>query len=156
MRELGITGAVRGKTKRTTIPAADGVRAGDLVNRDFAAEAPNALWVADFTYVPTWVDTVYVAFVIDAFSRRIVGWKADTSMTTSLVLDALEMALWARDHTGHPVDAGLVHHSDAGSQYTSITFTNHLMQQGIDASIGSVGDAYDNALAESTIGLYKT
>ena len=156
MRQLGITGAVRGAPKRTTIPAKDGVRAGDLVNRDFAADRPNALWVADFTYVATWAGTVYVAFVLDVFSRRIVGWKADTSRDTSLVLDALEMALWTRDHAGYPVGSSLVLHSDAGSQYTSISFTNHLVQQGIDASIGTVGDAYDNALMESAIGLYKT
>ncbi|WP_309114768.1 IS3 family transposase [Saccharothrix sp.] len=156
MRELGITGVVRGRPRRTTIPAKDGRRAGDLVDRDFTAERPDALWVADFTYVPTWSGTVYVAFVIDVFSRRIVGWKADTSMRTTLVLDALEMALWTRGHTGHQITAGLVHHSDAGSQYTSVAFTDHLLAAGIDASVGSVGDAYDNALAESTIGLYKT
>lgn len=156
MRQLSIAGAVRGASKRTTIPAKDGVRAGDLVNRDFAAQRPNALWVADFTYVPTWAGVVYAAFVLDVFSRRIVGWKADTTRDASLVLDALEMALWSRDHAGHPVGSDLVHHSDAGSQYTSIAFTNHLVQQGIDASIGTVGDAYDNALMESTIGLYKT
>jgi putative transposase len=156
MRQLGIAGAGRGKARRTTIPAADGVRAGDLVNRQFTATGPNALWVADFTYVPTRSGTVYVALVIDVFSRRIVGWKADTSMRTDLVLDALQMALWARNHAGHPAGPGLVHHSDAGSQYTSISFTDHLIATGIDASIGSVGDAYDNALAETTIGLYKT
>jgi putative transposase len=156
MRRLGIAGVTRGKARRTALAAADGVRAGDLVNRRFTAQRPNALWVADFTYVPTHSGTVYVAFVIDVFSRRIVGWKADTSMRTDLVLDALQMALWARDHAGHPAGPGLVHHSDAGAQYTSISFTDHLMATGIDASIGSVGDAYDNALAESTIGLYKT
>lgn len=156
MRELGIAGAVRGGPRRTTVPAKDGHRAGDPVDRDFTARRPNALWVADFTYVPTWSGTVYVAFVIDVFSRRIVGWKADTSMRTALVLDTLEMALWTRAHVGHPVAEGLVHHSDAGSQYTSFAFTDHLLAAGIDASIGSVGDAYDNALAESTIGLYKT
>ncbi|WP_235925921.1 IS3 family transposase [Actinokineospora pegani] len=156
MRELGITGVVRGRPRRTTIPAKDGRRAGDLVDRDFTAGRPNALWVADFTYVSTWSGIVYVAFVIDVFSRRIVGWKADTTKRTALVLDALEMALWARGHTGHPIAAGLIHHSDAGSQYTSLAFTDHLLTAGIDASIGSVGDAYDNALAESTIGLYKT
>jgi putative transposase len=156
MRHAGLAGATRGKPRRTTIPSADGCRAGDLVNREFTAGRPDALWAADFTYVPTSSGTVYVAFVIDVFSRRIVGWKADTSMRTGLVLDALEMALWTRDHAGRPVAEGLVHHSDAGSQYTSIQFTDHLMASGIDASIGSVGDAYDNALAESTIGLYKT
>jgi putative transposase len=156
MRELGLAGAVRGKTKRTTIPAPDGIRAGDLVNRDFTAEAPNRLWVADFTYVATWSGTVYVAFAVDVFSRRIVGWKAATSMRTDLVLDTIEMALWTRGRAGHGDLSGLVHHSDAGSQYTSIAFTDRLLAAGIDASVGSVGDAYDNALAESAIGLFKT
>jgi len=109
-----------------------------------------------YTYVATWSGTVYVAFAIDAFSRRIVGWKADRNMKTSLVLDTLEMALWARDHDGTPVGEGMVHHTDAGSQYTSFAFTQRLIDAGADASIGSVGDGYDNALAESTIGLYKT
>jgi putative transposase len=117
---------------------------------------PNRLWVADFTHVATWSGVTYVAFAIDAFSRRIVGWKADTTMKTSLVLDTLEMALWARDHHGEPVRAGLVHHTDAGSQYTSFAFTQRLIDAGADSSIGSVGDGYDNALAETTIGLYKT
>jgi putative transposase len=112
--------------------------------------------VADFTYVMTFSGVVYVAFVIDAYSRRIVGWKADSSMRTSLVLDTLEMALWSRQRSGLPVQAGLVHHHDAGSQYTSFAFTQRLIDAGVDASVGSVGDAYDNALAESTIGLYKT
>ncbi|EWM10037.1 transposase [Kutzneria sp. 744] len=117
MRRLGVAGVTRGKARRTTIavPMACG-RAGDLVNRRFTAKRPNALWVADFTYVPTHSGTVYLAFVIDVFSHRIVGWKADTSMRTDLVLDALQMALWARDHAGHPVGPGLVHHSDAGAQ----------------------------------------
>jgi putative transposase len=113
----------------------------DLVERDFTATAPNRLWVADFTYVATWV--VYVAFVVDAFSRRIVGWKADTTMRTSLVLDTLEMALWTRDRAGMPISAGLVHHHDNGSQYTSFAFTQRLVDAGVDASVGSVGDAYD-------------
>ncbi|QUF06726.1 IS3 family transposase [Actinosynnema pretiosum subsp. pretiosum] len=116
MRELGITGVVRGRRRRTTVPAKNGRRAGDLVDRDFTAGRPDALWVADFTYVPTWSGTVHVAFVIDVFSRRVVGWKADTSMRAALVLDALEMALRTRGHTGHPITAGLIHHSDAGSQ----------------------------------------
>ncbi|MCC8249770.1 IS3 family transposase [Saccharothrix luteola] len=109
MRELGLSGVMRGRPRRTTIPARDGCRARDLVDRDFTAGRPDALWVADFTYVPTRSGTVHVAFVIDVFSRRIVGWKADTSMRT-----ALEMALWTRGHTGHPITAGLIHHSDAG------------------------------------------
>jgi putative transposase len=155
MRREGLAGVVRGKRRRTTIADEDAVRPADLVCREFTATAPNQLWVADFTYVATWSGVVYVAFVIDAFSRRIVGWKADTTMKTSLVLDTLEMALWTRRRHGLPVGAGLVHHNDAGSQYTSFAFTQRLVQAGIDASVGSVGDAYDNALAESTIGLYK-
>jgi len=157
MAKNGLQGAIRGKKRRTTIP--DGQQAerpADLVDRDFTASAPNRLWVADFTYVATWSGVCYVAFAIDAFSRRIVGWKADRSMKTSLVLDTLEMALWARDHDGTPVTEGMIHHTDAGSQYTSFAFTQRLIDAGADASIGSVGDGYDNALAESTIGLYKT
>jgi transposase InsO family protein len=119
-------------------------------------DQPNQLWVADFTHVATWAGTVYVAFCIDVFSRVIVGWKAAISMRTQLVLDTIDMARWVRGRTGVNDLTGLVHHSDAGSQYTSIAFTDRLRDYGIDASIGSVGDAYDNALAESTIGLYKT
>lgn len=156
MRQHGLTGVVRGGKRRTTIRDDAAGRAPDLVQRQFTAPCPDRLWVADFTYVPTWSGTVYVAFVIDAFSRRICGWKADTSMKTPLVLDAIEMALWARQHAGQPVGPGLVHHSDAGSQYTSFAFTTRLIEASVDASIGSVGDAYDNALAESTIGLFKT
>jgi putative transposase len=156
MARDGLQGAVRGKKRRTTIPDGQADRARDLVDRDFSAPAPNRLWVTDFTYVATWSGVVYVAFAIDVFSRRIVGWKADTTMKTSLVLDTLEMAIWARDHHGQPVTDGLVVHSDAGSLYTSFAFTQRLVDAGADPSIGSVGDAYDNALAESTIGLYKT
>jgi putative transposase len=157
MASEGLRGAVRGKKRRTTIPDDQADRAPDLVDRDFHAASPNRLWVADFTYVATWSGVCYVAFAIDVFSRRIVGWKADTTMKTDLVLDTLQMALWARDHAGTPVREGeLIHHSDAGSQYTSFAFAQHLIDAGVDASIGSVGDAYDNALAESTIGLYKT
>ncbi|WP_446220646.1 IS3 family transposase [Micromonospora sp. IBHARD004] len=156
MRQLGLRGVVRGKTRRTTIAGEHAARPADLVQRRFTTEAPNRLWVADFTYVPTWSGMVYVAFVIDAYSRRIVGWRAATSMKTSLVLDALEMAIWARGRTGVTDLAGLVHHTDAGSQYTSIAFTERLAAAGVDPSVGSVGDAYDNALAESTIGLFKT
>jgi putative transposase len=155
----GLQGVVRGGAKRTTTISGDqsAERPPDLVERDFTAVAVNRRWVADFTYVMSWEGVCYVAFVIDVFSRRIVGWKADRSMKTSLVLDTLEMALWARDHAGIPVkDGQLVHHSDAGSQYTSFAFTTRLIDAGVDASIGSVGDAFDNALAESTIGLYKT
>jgi putative transposase len=156
MRQEGLTGAVRGSKRRTTIRDDGAQRAPDLVGRRFAAPHPDRLWVADFTYVATWSGTVYVALVVDAFSRRICGWKADTTMKTSLVLDAIEMALWSRSHAGRPVTGGLVHHSDAGSQYTSFAFTTRLLDAGADASIGSIGDAYDNALAETTIGLFKT
>jgi putative transposase len=152
MRELGISGVVRGKAKRTTIPEQRAVRPPDLVNRNFRAARPNALWVSDFTYVPTWSGTVYVAFVVDVYSRYIVGWRAATSMRTELVLDALEMAIWRRDEL---LD-GLVCHSDAGSQYTSIRYTERLAEIGAAPSVGSVGDPIDNAVAESTIGLYKT
>jgi putative transposase len=155
MRRAGLEGVVRGKARITTVADEKADRPADLVERDFTATAPNVLWVADFTYVATWSGTVYVAFVIDVFSRRIVGWKADTNMRTGLVLDTLEMALWSRDRSGLPVAAGLVHHHDAGSQYTSFAFTQRLVDAGVDASVGSVGDAYDNALAESTIGLFK-
>jgi putative transposase len=156
MRHLGLAGVVRGKTVRTTVADKDGVRAADLVKRQFAAGAPNRLWVADFTYVATWAGTVYVAFAIDVFSRKIVGWRARMSKETDLVLDAIDMGLQQRDYRPGPGVDKLVHHSDAGSQYTSFRFTQHLLDAGIDASIGTVGDALDNALAESTIGLYKT
>ncbi|MCY0955347.1 IS3 family transposase, partial [Streptomyces sp. H27-S2] len=157
MRELGITGAVRGKRVVTTIPGGQAERAPDLVDRNFVATAPNRCWVADFTHITTWAGVVYAAFVVDTFSRRIVGWSAATSKETRLVLDALEMALWQRDRDGFPHQRGeLIHHSDAGSQYTSFRLAEHLDAAGIAASIGSVGDAYDNALMESTIGLFKT
>ncbi len=156
MARESLKGAIRGKRRRTTIPDGQSERAPDLVDRDFKASAPNRLWVSDFTYVPAWSGTIYVAFTIDVFSRRIVGWKADTTMKTPLVLDTLEMALWARDHHGNPVRQGLIAHSDAGSQYTSFAFTQRLVDASADASIGSIGDGYDNAVAESTIGLYKT
>jgi len=156
MREMGLAGVVRGRTVRTTVQDKDGIRAADLVKRRFVAGAPNRLWVADFTYVNTWAGTVYVAFAIDVFSRRIVGWRARMSKETDLVLDAIDMGLRQRQYRPGPDGDKLVHHSDAGSQYTSFRFTQHLVDAGIDASIGTVGDALDNALAESTIGLYKT
>jgi putative transposase len=156
MRELGLAGARRGKRVRTTVPAADAARPADLVRRQFSPAAPDRLWVADFTYVPTWTGMVYVAFVIDAYSRRILGWRAARSMQTALVLDALEQALWTRRRDGTGDLAGLVHHTDAGSQYTSIAFTERLTAAGVSGSVGTVGDAYDNALAESVIGLFKT
>ena len=156
MRQAGLRGVVRGKTRRTTIADQHASRAKDLVQRRFTADRPNRLWVADFTYVPTWTGTAYVAFVIDVYSRRILGWRAATTMRTALVLDALEMAIWTRGRHGATDLAGLVHHTDAGSQYTSIAFTDRLAAAGADPSVGSVADAYDNALAESTIGLFKT
>ena len=146
MRATGLRGVVR-----TTIPDAVAERPRDLVERAFIASRPNQLWVADFTYVATWRGMVYVAFVIDVFSRRIVGWRASTSMRTDLALDALEQAVYDRE-----TDAGLVHHSDRGSQYLSIRYTERLAAAGIEASVGTRGDAYDNALAESVIGLFKT
>jgi transposase InsO family protein len=153
MRELGLEGVRRGKKKRTTIPDEEAIRPADLVNRDFTAPGPNRLWVADLSYVATWSGFVYVAFVIDAYSRFIVGWRASTSLRTDLVLDALEMALWARRRSSL---GGLVHHSDQGSQYLSIRYTERLADAGAASSVGSRGDAYDNALAETVIGLYKT
>jgi putative transposase len=156
MRSDGLQGVVRGERRRTTIADQCAGRPSDLVDRDFSASRPNKLWVADFTYVMTWSGVVYVAFVIDVFSRRIVGWKADTSMKTPLVLDTLEMALWSRRRDSIPLAKNMIHHHDNGSQYTSFAFTSRLVEAGVDASIGSVGDAYDNALAESTIGLFKT
>ena len=156
MRELGLRGARRGKRVRTTVPDPAAVRPADLVRRQFSPAAPDRLWVADYTYVPTWAGMVYVAFVIDAYSRRILGWRAATSMKTALVLDALEQALWTRRRGGRADLAGLIHHTDAGSQYTSIAFTERLAAAGVSGSVGTVGDAYDNALAESVIGLFKT
>ena len=156
MAHQGWSGVLRGKRPRTTIPAPEHARAADLVDRDFTATEPNQLWVADFTYVATWSGTVYVAFVFDVFSRRIVGWRAATEMTTELVLDTLEQAIWSRGRDGIDDLTGLVHHNDAGSQYTSFAFTARLIEEGVDPSVGTVGDAYDNALAESQIGLYKT
>jgi putative transposase len=152
MRELGIAGVVRGKPKRTTIPAALAARPGDLVERRFGAAATNRLWVADLTYVRTWSGFCYVAFVIDVYSRRIVGWRVSTSLRTDLALDALEMAIWARraDDLG-----GLVHHSDRGVQYLAIRYTERLAEAGAVGSVGSKGDSYDNALAETVNGLYK-
>jgi putative transposase len=157
MRDEGLSGLVRGGNHRTTVPAAQaGRRAADLLDRDFTAAAPNRKWVTDFTYCRTWSGFVYVAFVIDCFSRAIVGLHATQVKNTAMVTTALKMALWRRDHEGRRVEDGLIHHSDAGSQYTSIAFAETLSLEGIAASIGSVGDVYDNALAESTIGLFKT
>jgi putative transposase len=155
MRSAGLRGASRGRRFVTTRPDPAAARPPDRVARDFTAAGPNQLWVVDFTYVPTWSGTVFTAFVSDVFSRRIVGWRTAASMPTGLPLDALEMALWTRARAGQEV-RGLVHHSDAGSQYTSIRYATRLLDAGALASIGSVGDSYDNALAESVIGLYKT
>ena len=154
MRQLGIRGATRGNAfKVTTVSDGSLVRPPDLVDRDFTATGPNRLWLADITYVATWSGFVYVAFVVDAFSRRIVGWRTSTSLRTDLALDALEQAIWDR-LDGDP--SRLVHHSDAGSQYLSIRYTERLAEAGIEPSVGSVGDSYDNALVESVIGLLKT
>jgi putative transposase len=156
MRAQGLAGAVRGKTKRTTVAAEpSGQRPRDLLDRDFSAEAPNRRWVADITYVPTWSGFVYVAFVVDLFSRRIVGWRASTSLRADLALDALEHALWQRARQAQDV-TGVVHHSDRGVQYLSIRYTERLATAGAVPSVGSIGDSYDNAAAESTIGLFKT
>jgi transposase InsO family protein len=151
MKALGLRGAIRGKSFKTTIPDADASRPADLVRRAFVATRPNQLWVADITFVATWRGFVFVAFVIDVFARRIVGWRVSTSIKTDLVLDALEQAIHAR---GKADD--LIHHSDRGTQYLSIRYSDRLAEAGITASVGSVGDSYDNALAETINGLYKT
>jgi transposase InsO family protein len=153
MRQMGLRGIVRGKSVRTTISDKAAPCPLDRVNRDFKAPAPNRLWVSDFTYVATWAGVVYVAFVIDAYARRIVGWRVSRTAEASFVLDALEQALHAR----RPAKGGgLIHHSDRGSQYLSIRYTERLGEAGIAPSVGSVGDSYDNALAETVIGLFKT
>ena len=151
MRELGIAGVRRGKRFKTTIPDEAADRPADLVNRQFVADRPNQLWVADLTYVSTWRGNVYAAFVVDVFSRMIVGWRVSNSLRTDLALDALEQALHARSDTD-----GLIHHSDRGCQYLSIRYTERLAEASVDTSVGSVGDSYDNAMAETMIGLYKT
>jgi putative transposase len=156
MHDLGLQGALRGKKIRTTIRDDGNERASDLLKRDFTAFRPNQQRVADFTYVAAWSGIVYVAFVVDAYSRGIVGWSAATSKRSKPVLDALGMALWRRYRAATPAATGLVHHYDAGSQYTSFAFTAHLLGACINASIGTVGDALDNALMESQIGLCKT
>ncbi|ABI59619.1 Integrase, catalytic region [Nitrosomonas eutropha C91] len=153
MKRLGLKGARRGKVVRTTVPDKALTCPLDRVNRQFKADRPNQLWVSDFTYVSTWQGWLYVAFVIDVFARRIVGWQVSSSMRTDFVLDALEQALYARQ-PGR-MDA-LVHHSDRGSQYVSIRYTERLAEAGIKPSVGSKGDSYDNALAETINGLYKT
>ena len=152
MRGLGLRGAARGKTRRTTVASELSPRPADLVERVFSAPAPNRLWLADITYVSTWSGFCYTAFVIDAFSRRIVGWRVSSSLRAELALDALEMAIWSRRSTDL---AGLVHHSDRGVQYLSIRYTERLADVGAVGSVGSRGDSYDNALAETVNGLYK-
>lgn len=157
MRSLGLKGIRRAKGVRTTIPGKDGKRAGDLLNRDFTAAAPNRTWVMDFTYVRTWAGFTYTAFIVDVYAQKIVAWHCATSKDVELVMTPMRMATWQRQREGRPVLPGeLIGHADAGSQYTSIRFTEHLDLEGIRPSIGSVGDAYDNALMESVIGLYKT
>jgi transposase InsO family protein len=152
MRDLGLRGVTRGSAfKVTTVADEAAVRPPDLVNREFKATRPNELWVADITYVATWVGFAYVAFVTDVFSRRIVGWRVSSSLRSDLALDALEQALHARPEAG-----GVVHHSDRGTQYTAIRYTERLAEAGVVRSVGSVGDSYDNALAESINGLFKT
>lgn len=156
MRRHGWQGVRRTRKVRTTIASPDAVRAPDLVDRQFAVEAPNRLLVADFTYVRVRSGFVYTAFVIDAFAGTIVGWQVASNATAELVETALVDAVETRGRQGHRIEAGAVHHSDAGVQYTSISFGHQLHEAGLEPSIGSVGDAYDNALAETTIGLYKT
>jgi transposase InsO family protein len=151
MHAAGLQGVRRGKRCRTTIPDTGVQRPGDLVKRQFQAARPNQLWVADFTYVATWTGFVYVAFVIDVFARRVIGWRVARSMQTDLVLDALEQALWSRDEV-----QGVIHHSDRGVQYLSIRYSERLTEAGVEPSVGTTGDSYDNALAETIIGLYKT
>ncbi len=151
MREMGLRGVVRGRKAKTTVPDEVAERPLDLVQRDFTADRPNQLWVADLTYVATWRGFVYVAFITDVFSRKIVGWRVSSSLRSDLALDALEQALHAR-----PDLENLVHHSDRGAQYLAIRYTERLEDAGIAPSVGSVGDSYDNALAETINGLYKT
>jgi transposase InsO family protein len=152
MRAMGLEGVIRGRTVRTTVSDKAAPCPLDHVNRQFHAPRPNALWVSDFTYVATWTGFVYVAFVIDAYARRIVGWRASRTAHASFVLDALEQAL----HDRRPVQGnGLIHHSDRGSQYVSIKYTERLAEAGVEPSVGSIGDSYDNALAETINGLYK-
>lgn len=152
MRAQGLRGVVRGKVVRTTISDSKAACPLDRVNRQFKADRPNQLWVSDFTYVSTWQGWMYVAFVIDVFARRIVGWRLSSSMRTDFVLDALEQALYARQPSS---EDALIHHSDRGSQYVSIRYSERLSEAGIEPSVGSKGDSYDNALAETINGLYK-
>ena len=156
MAELGLSGAIRGKPRRTTISDPAAARPADLVQRQFAPPAPNRLWVADLTYVSTWSGFAYVAFVVDAYARRILGWRVAATMTTAMVLDGIEQAIWTRQQGGVMDLKDVVHHTDRGSQYTSIRFSERLAEAGIQPSVGAVGSSYDNALAETINGLYKT
>ncbi|OBK38696.1 transposase [Mycobacterium sp. 1245111.1] len=156
MAELGLAGAVRGKATKTTIADPTAARPADLVQRRFAPPAPNRLWVADLTYVSTWSGFAYVAFVTDAYARRILGWRVAATMTTTMVLDSIEQAIWTRQQEGVLDLKDVVHHTDRGSQYTSIRFSERLAEAGIQPSVGAVGSSYDNALAETINGLYKT
>ena len=151
MKRMGIQGVVRGRRSKTTFSNPAATSPADLVKRRFAASRPNLLWVADFTYVSTWSGFVYVAFITDVFSRKIVGWRVSNSMNADLVLDALDQALWARARP-----KGLIHHSDKGSQYLSIRYSERLSAAGVQPSTGKTGDAYDNAMAETINGLFKT
>jgi putative transposase len=155
MRELGLTGVRRGKVKRTTVADQTAARPADLVDRNFHAEQPDQLWIVDLTYIRTWVGFGYLALVIDVFSRRILGWALTTHMRTALPLEALEMAIWTRQRAGTKDLSGLIHHGDRGSQYMSIRYTERLAEAGAVPSVGSRGDSYDNAMAESTIGQIK-
>jgi putative transposase len=152
MRQARLEGVRRGKRRRTTFPDGHAARPADLVDRDFTASAPNRLWVADFTYVMTWSGVVYVAFVIDVFSRRIVGWKADTTMRTELVLDTLDMAIWARDHAGHPIGEGLIHHNDAGSQPGFNGSLQHLDRGGVDGKASGMDGGVDGPFGDEVAG----
>ena len=156
MRRLGLAGAVRGKVKRTTIADRTARLPQDLVQRRFAPLAPDRLWVADLTYVSTWSGWVYVAFVVDAYARRILGWRTGTTMATQLVLDAVEQAIWTRAREGRTDLTGLVQHHDHGSQYVSLAYSERLAAASIQPSVGAVGSSFDNALAETINGLYKT
>ena len=156
MRQMGLKGVHRGKVKRTTIPGGNAHLPTDLVNRHFGPLAPNELWVEDFTYVSTWAGWCYAAFVIDAYARRILGWRTSTTMNTDMVLDALNQALWQRGREGHDDYQHLVAHSDHGVQYTSLRYAQRIDEAGLTPSTGTVGDSYDNALAETINGLYKT
>ena len=156
MGELGLAGAVRGEAKRTTLADPTAARPADLVSRQFGPAAPNRLWVADLTYVSTWSGFAYVAFVTDAYARRILGWRVAATMATSMVLDSIEQAIWTRQREGVFDLKDVIHHTDRGSQYTSIRCTERLAEAGIQPSVGAVGSSYDNALAETINGLYKT